>query len=126
MSQVKENQNRNKKRFTITFLFFEKLLRNIITSLFVISIFLFCLYIIGNYQSFTDKSQLLILSVLSICSIILGTMSFLGIIQNIVFMFFKNKKTTSFFTIIFYIITLIVAFAFIFYTTVINRLAKGI
>ena len=56
-------------------------------------IILIMLYFIGNYQSFQDSSQLLILKILFFSSIFTSFFSFLLLIESVIKIFSENKKT---------------------------------
>ena len=55
-------------------------------------IILIMLYFIGNYQSFQDSSQLLILRILFFSSIFTSFFSFLLLIESVIKIFGENKK----------------------------------
>ncbi len=121
-----ENQKTSKKKRFFPYSILGKLTRNSIILDFLICILLFSLYIIGNYQAFTDRTQLRILFVLSIAAIVLCILSFLGIVVEITFVFMKSRKTPAFFSILLYIFTLIIGGGLIGFSTVIRRIAVGI
>ena len=75
-----ENQNISKKKHSFPYAILGKLTRNSIILDFLICLLLFSLYLIGNFQSFTDRTQLRILLVLSIAAAALCILSFLGIV----------------------------------------------
>jgi hypothetical protein len=77
----------NKKSESLFVLY--KFLKMIFFVVFLFSSFLFCLYIIGNFQSFSDKSQKYILSLLSVSSIFLILFSICMILGNIILMIKK-------------------------------------
>ena len=121
-----ENQKAAKKKHFFPYSILGKLTRNSIILDFLICILLFSLYIIGNFQSFTDRTQLRILFVLSIAAAVLCILSFLGIVVEITFVFMKSRKTPAFFTILLFIFTLIIGAGLIGFATVIRRIAIGI
>ena len=121
-----ENQNISKKKHIFPYAILGKLTRNSIILDFLICLLLFSLYLIGNFQSFTDRTQLRILLVLSIAAAALCILSFLGIVVEIVFVFMKGRKTPAFFSILLYIFTLIIGGGLIGFSTVIRRIAIGI
>jgi len=61
----------------------------------VFCILLTALYIIGNYQNFLDKTQEIILSLLSYVSIFSALLSFLLLIESIVKIFTEKYKIRS-------------------------------
>ena len=90
MTQEEEKQKNAKNKFKFPFVFLSRLTRNAAFVLFLICIFLFLLYLIGNFQSFVDNTQLLILSCLSFSAIVLCIMTFLSFLQEAVFIFIKK------------------------------------
>ncbi|MBR4790214.1 MAG: hypothetical protein IKX70_06530 [Treponema sp.] len=115
-----------KKKHVFPYAILGKLTRNSIILDLLICLLLFALYLIGNFQAFTDITQLRILKVLGITAAVLSVLSFLGIVQEIVFIFMKNRKTPAFFMIIFFIFSLIIGVALIGFSVVIRRIAMGI
>ncbi len=122
----KENQKNSKKKHLFPYAILGKLTRNAIILDLLICLMLFALYLIGNFQSFTDTAQLRILGVLSITAAVLSLLSFLGIVEEIVFIFMKSRKTPAFLTIIFFIFSLIIGFGLISFSIIIRRIAVGI
>ena len=122
----KENQKNSKKKHLFPYAILGKLTRNAIILDLLICLMLFALYLIGNFQSFTDTAQLRILGVLSITAAVLSLLSFLGIVEESVFIFMKSRKTPVFLTIIFFIFSLIIGFGLISFSIVIRRIAVGI
>ena len=121
-----ENQNISKKKRFFPYAILGKLTRNSIILDFLICLLLFSLYLIGNFQYFTDRTQLRILLVLSITAAALCILSFLGIVVEVVFVFMKGRKSSAFFSILLYIFTLIIGGGLIGFSTVIIRIAVGI
>lgn len=126
MTQVTKNENKIKKRRTFPFVFLGRLTRNSIFLLLLICVLLFALYIIGNYQGFIDRSQLRILTVLSATSVALCVMSILGFIQESIFIFLREKKSSSILSMLFFIFTFAAGFAFIAFSALIRRISTGI
>ena len=123
---AQENKKISKKKRVFPYAILGKLIQNSIILDFLICLLLFSLYLIGNFQSFTDRTQLRILLVLSIAAAALCILSFLGIVVEIVFVFMKGRKTPAFFSILLYIFTLIIGGGLIGFSTVIRRIAIGI
>lgn len=121
-----ENQKISKKKRIFPYAILGKLTRNSIILDFLICLLLFSLYLIGNFQYFTDRTQLRILLVLSITAAALCILSFLGIVVEVVFIFMKGRKSSAFFSILLYIFTLIIGGGLIGFSTVIRRIAVGI
>lgn len=96
-------------------------------SYLMCSCILFLLFfIVGNFQNFTDDSQLLLLSVLSVVSIMLIVASFLGIIINSVFLFFKVRIPHRIICIIVFILMIIIAVVLLLFSSVLKQLSTGI
>ena len=125
-SGLKENIKFSKKKHVFPYVILAKLVRNSVILDFSICILLFALYMIGNFQAFTDATQLRILVVLSIASAVLNIISFLGIIAEIVFIFLKSRKSNVVFSILLYIFSMIIGFGLIAFSTVIRRISVGI
>lgn len=126
MTQVTKKENNTKKRRSFPFVFLGRLTRNSIFLLLLICVLLFLLYLVGNYQGFIDKSQLRILTVLSVASAALCVMSVLGFIQEAVFIFFREKKFSSILSMLFFIFSFSAGFAMIAFSAVIKRISTGI
>ena len=126
MTQVTKKEKQPKKRRAFPFVFVSRLTRNSIFLILLICVLLFILYLIGNFQNFIDKSQLRILAVLSGGAVALCIMSVLGVIEEIVFIFLKEKKAGSFFSIVFFVFTFAAGFAMTAFSTVVRRIAIGV
>lgn len=103
-----------------------RLTKNLVYLLLVFTILLFSIYIVGNFQNFLDKSQFLILSILSACSVFMVFLSFVGIIENVIMIFTNRNKGKCFLAIILLFITFIIGMIFIFYSTVIQEISLGV
>lgn len=125
-SDVQENKKISKKKRVFPYAILGKLTQNSIILDLLICILLFSLYLIGNFQDFTDNAQLRILSVLSVAASVLCILSFLGIIVEIAFVFMKSLKTPVIFSILLFIITLIIGVGLIGFATIVRRIAVGI
>ena len=121
-----ENQKLSKKKRLFPYAILGKLTRNSILLDFLICILLFSLYLGGNVQDFTDRTQLRILAVLSLAAAALFILSFFGIVEEIVFVFLKSRKTPAFFSIVFFIFTMIIGLCLIAFSTIIRKIAVGI
>ncbi len=126
MTQDTKKQKEIKKRRTFPFIFLGRLTRNSIFLLLLICLLLFVLYMIGNFQGFIDKSQLRILTFLSITSTFLCIMSVLGFILETVFLFFREKKSSSILSMLFYLFTFTAGFALIAFAAVIKHITIGV
>ena len=123
---AKEIKKISKMKRVFPYAILGKLTRNSVILDFLICLMLFSLYLIGNFQGFTDKTQLRILVFLSVTAAALAILSFFGIVEEIVFVFMKSRKTPAFFSILFYILTIIIGTGLIGFATVIRRIATGI
>lgn len=126
MTQVTTDQKETKKKLIFPFSFLGKLVRNSVFLVLLVCLLMCFLYLIGNFQAFSDKTQLRILFVLSITAAALVIMSFLGFVLEIVFLFMKNRKAVSLFSILFFIFSILMGCGFIAFSTIIRRLAVGI
>ena len=126
MTQVTADQKETKKKLIFPFSFLGKLVRNSVFLVLLVCLLMCFLYLIGNFQAFSDKTQLRILFVLSITAAALVIMSFLGFVLEIVFLFMKNRKAVSLFSILFFIFSILMGCGFIAFSTIIRRLAVGI
>lgn len=123
---AQENQKSSKKKRVFPYAILGKLNRNSVILVFLICLLLFALYIIGNFQAFTDRTQIRILGVLSVTAAVQCILSFFGIVIEIVFVFMKSRKTFAFFSVIFYIFTMIIGAGLIGFSTVVTKIAMGI
>jgi len=126
MTQVTKKEKQTKKRRSFPIVFLSKLTRNSIFLILVICALLFVLYMIGNFQNFIDKSQLRIISVLSVTATGLCITSVIGLILELIFVFLKEKKTSSYLSILFFVFSFAAGFALITFSAVIRRISTGI
>lgn len=89
-------------------------------------IIMFLLYLMGNYQSFLDKTQLLILKTLSINSIISFVICFSAIIEMIFLIILKDFKISNLLRIIPVFLVLIFNVIILAYSTIVIHLSEGI
>lgn len=123
----------NKKRKKITDFFntntlivFNKLIKNCVWGLFIFNLLLVFLYIMGNFNNFLDETQLLILNVLSISSILQVFLSLIKLLENLIYIFFTKSKVIRFFSILLTVLLLVIGVFFVIYATIIRELALGI
>lgn len=90
------------------------------------SVIFFILYIVGNFQNFTDDAQLLMLSMISIFSILLFITSFAGIIANFVFLFGKVRIKHRIISIISLLFMLVLSIIFLLFSIILKQLSSGI
>ena len=126
MTQVTKTKKQVKNRHSFAFVFLERLTRNSIFLLFLMCMLFLLFYLIGNFQGFIDRSQLIILRVLTATSICLCIMSLIGFVLEIIFLFMKDKKSRHFLTMFFYLFTFVTGFALIIFSMVIRKIAAGI
>ena len=121
-------QNTKKNDFfteSKSFLILYKLTKSLVSVLVIFSALLFCLYLIGNFQNFLDKSLLLILNVLSVSSIICCFLAFCGFLENIFFLFTHESKGKCILSILIMLFCVCLNIFFISYSTVIRELSIG-
>lgn len=107
MNESKEIKNTKEKP---NLPFHYKLLRTILQSLLIFCFLLMCLYIVGNFQDFQDKSQEILLEVLSYTSIFTSLLTIPLIIENIIMLFTDKKKLYHVFSLIMMIFTVLFCF----------------
>lgn len=114
----------SKKIISNTLTYKVSLTLNLIITIFCIT--LVVLYVIGNYQNFQDRSQRIILKVLSYTSIFNIMLSFLLAIESFIKIFTENRKIKSIINTIFLIFTIIFCFFCIEISSVITYLSMGL
>lgn len=123
----KKTEKENKK---ISLLEFDSLINKklffIIVFMFIFCLFLFFLYVIGNYNDFLDSTQKIILYCLSGNSIFLGFCSFLGLIVSIILITKKNKTIKRVLTLIFMIVLIIFSISMTFIAYILDYLSMGL
>lgn len=92
----------------------------------VFCLILSILYIIGNYQSFQDSSQKLIITIASFSSTFNLLLSVILIIETIFKVFKENHKIKSIFRILFLLLTIILCFVCMELSSIISYLSAGI
>ena len=93
---------------------------------FLFEIILMMLYFIGNYQTFQDSSQLLILKILFFSSIFTSIFSFLLLIESIIKIFSEKQKGKSIINSIFLIISIIFSIFSMEFSNIIMYLSEGL
>lgn len=119
------NKSKNMKNRKISFLFVLKLTKTIILSMVVFCALLICLYIVGNYQNFQDKSQQIILNTLSYSSIGTLFLTIPVIVESIIRLFTVSKKKDAVITLILMLVSLILMIGAIGFSSFIGYLAEG-
>ncbi len=122
---MKDEKNIEKSWQNSAFWLF-RLTRTSVFIMFFFCILLFLFYLIGNYQNFMDKTQLLILSALAFSSILEVVLSFLGIIEIIFFMIANKFSVKNLFSLLFMLLSLIMSIIFVIYSVIIKRIATGV
>lgn len=92
----------------------------------VFCLILSILYIIGNYQSFQDSSQKLIITIASFSSTFNLLLTVILIIETIFKVFTENHKIKSIFRILFLLLTIILCFVCMELSSIISYLSAGI
>lgn len=103
-----------------------KLFRNAATILFTFNILLFSLYLVGNYQIFLDKSQSIILNVMSITAIIMVIFAVMAFFMSIIIMIIDRFTVLRLIKILFLFVIVVLGTVFIVYSVILNKLAGGI
>lgn len=119
----------------IKFKYSKKLISNSLTykfsliiclTLFLFSLILIGLYIIGNYQNFQDQTQQFLLELLSYIAIFNAILSILLIVESLFKIALENRKVKSVINLFFLIITFIFELFSLEISTVISYLSKGL
>ena len=93
---------------------------------FLFEIILMILYFIGNYQTFQDSSQLLILKILFFSSIFTSIFSFLLLIESLIKIFSENKKIKHILNSIFLFFCIITGIFIMEFSNIIMYLSEGL
>lgn len=123
---MKTNKRINKFFNRYSLLILTKLIQTFVWVFFIFNILLFLFYIIGNFQSFLDKSQIFIIRTLIISSILMCVMAFSGVIYNSIYIFYTRHKIKHLIKNIFMLFCLVIGIIFIFYCTILLNLSFGI
>ncbi|MCR5189580.1 MAG: hypothetical protein K6C97_11650 [Treponema sp.] len=92
----------------------------------VFCIILSILYVIGNYQSFQDSSQKLIISVASLSATFNLLLSIILTIETIFKLFTEHHKIKHIMNILFLLLTIVFCFACMELSSIITYLSTGI
>ena len=93
---------------------------------FLFEIILMMLYFIGNYQTFQDSSQLLILKILFFSSIFTSIFSFLLLIESLIKIFSENKKIKHILNSFFLFFCIITCIFIMEFSNIIMYLSEGL
>lgn len=93
---------------------------------FLFEIILMMLYFIGNYQTFQDSSQLLILKILFFSSIFTSIFSFLLLIESLIKIFSENKKIKHILNSFFLFFSIITGIFIMEFSNMIMYLSEGL
>lgn len=121
-----KERKKNNKNINSPYKILYKLTNFFINVFFVFCIVLIILYIMGNYQNFLDKSQILLLTVLSVCSVSMTVMAIISLIENTVLIFLEKSKNNQIKNILWDIFTLIFGIIILIFSIFIKQLSLGI
>lgn len=119
----------------IKFKYSKKLISNSLTyklsitldiMLTVFIVVLITLYTIGNYQNFQDKSQQIILSLLSYTSVFNALLSLTLSVETIIKLITEKRKVSNVFNLIYLILAIVISVGMIVFSNIISYLAMGI
>ena len=119
----------------IKFKYSKKLISNSLTyklsitldiMLTVFIVVLITLYTIGNYQNFQDKSQQIILSLLSYTSVFNTLLSLMLSVETIIKLITEKRKVSNIFYLIYLILAIVISVGMIVFSNIISYLAMGI
>ncbi|MCR4953395.1 MAG: hypothetical protein K6A43_04910 [Treponema sp.] len=122
---MEEKKIKDKSKLNSAFWLF-RLTRTSVFILFFFCVLLFLFYLMGNYQNFMDKTQLLILTVLGFSSVLEVVLSFLGLVEIIFFMITNKFRVNNIFSLLFLILAFIISIIFVIYAVIIKRFATGV
>ena len=114
----------SKKLISNTLTYKVSLTVNLIITIFCLA--LVTMYVIGNYQNFQDRTQRIILKVLSYSSIFNIMLSFLLAIESFIKIFTENHKIKSALNTFFLLLSVIFCFFCIEISSVITYLSMGV
>ena len=112
-----------KKRFSNTITY--KLLMNLDMFFNLFCLILIALYTIGNYQSFLDKSQQIILNTLAISSIFTVLLSFVLFLETFIKIFTEKNKIKNVLNLIYLLVTIVFCVICIVIATAIDYISLG-
>ena len=116
-----ENQTKGKSLILLY-----KLASSMVFIWFTFEIILFLFYLIGNYQNFLDKSQLLILQLLSFSAVITFVLCFCSLVILLFMIILRIYKLTNILRILPILLALVINLVFLSYSTIITQLSGGI
>lgn len=114
----------SKKLISNTLTYKLYLILDLVLTVFCITLLIF--YIIGNYQNFQDKTQQIILSVLSYSSIFNGLLSIFLIIESIIKLITEKRKLKTTLLLIYLLFAVILCIVFSSASNIISFLSMGI
>lgn len=103
-----------------------KILKIVLICLVIFCFLLMCLYIMGNFQLFQDRSQGLILKVLSYTAIFTGLLTIPILIENVIMLFTENKKWKSIISIILLLLCIVFCVICLGISNIVIFLSEGI
>lgn len=103
-----------------------KLASSMVFIWFSFEFLLFLFYLIGNYQNFLDKSQLLILQLLSYSAVITFCLCFISLSILVILMILRTYKLTNLLRLLPILLALVINIIFLSYSTIITQLSEGI
>lgn len=92
----------------------------------VFIVVLITLYTIGNYQNFQDKSQQIILSMISYTSVFNALLSLTLSVETIIKLITEKRKVSNIFYLIYLILAIVISVGMIVFSNIISYLAMGI
>ena len=92
----------------------------------VFCLILILLYTIGNYQSFQDKSQQIILNTLSVAAIFTALLSFFLIFETLIKVFTEKSKIRNILHVLFLLLNIVLCVVYIVISCSIDYISLGI
>lgn len=105
--------------------FLYRITQTIILTLVIFCIFLLVLYTVGNFQSFQDESQKIILMVLLFSAILTSFLTVPIFIENIIMLFTIKKKKMRIISLLLMILTVIFCVFCIIFCGAIELISEG-
>lgn len=122
---MKDIKNKNKTNLDSVYWLF-RLTKTAVFIMFFFCIILFLFYLIGNYQDFMDRTQLLILTVLAFASVLNSVLCTIGLVEMIFFMITDGFQFKNLMQLLLFVLIFLISLIFAAYSVIIKRFAVGV
>jgi len=120
-------RNKNQSENNTGFSFFQRLSLYAGLIFLVVDVLLFLVFLMGNYQTFSDSSQSIILENMSIFSILLICFSVINFISHIIRFFTKQRKILSgVIQLVSMVLCMIIGLSLLFFSNMMNVISAGL